>query len=310
MPGIEPRCYPFAAMGTRCELRLYADDERSAAGAASAAIAEVRRIERAYSRYRSDSVVSAINEAGKQGGAISLSREAADLIDLAFDAYRLSDGLFDVTSGALREVWRDDIAEPPSSRQIAPVLARIGLHKVAWERPRLSFGRRGMQVDLGGIGKEYAADRAANACRRRGISAGLVDLGGDIVAIGPHPDGTSWRIGVRDPRDPESALATLFLARGGVATSGDYERFWEFDGRRYGHIFDPRTGWPVRGLSSVTVAASTCLRAGLYSTIAMLKGEDGAQWLEEVAAPHVHVDAASRVGGSLLSPSGDFRSAA
>lgn len=305
MPAIHPRCFPFTAMGTCCELKLYADDESSAARAAGAAIAEVRRIERAYSRYRSDSVVSAINEAGRQGGAICLSPEAADLVDVAYDAYRLSGGLFDVTSGALREVWRDDLAAKPSQSEITRILARVGLHKVAWARPRLSFGRGGMQIDLGGIGKEYAADRAAQVCRELGVSNGLVDLGGDIVAIGPHPWGTPWRIGVRDPRDPESALATLFVVRGGVATSGDYERFWEFDGRRYGHIFDPRTGWPVRGLSSVTVAADTCLRAGLTSTIAMLKGEDGAAWLREAATPHIHVDAGNHIGGSALSQGDD-----
>lgn len=172
MPAIHPRCFPFTAMGTCCELKLYADDESSAARAAGAAIAEVRRIERAYSRYRSDSVVSAINEAGRQGGAICLSPEAADLVDVAYDAYRLSGGLFDVTSGALREVWRDDLAAKPSQSEITRILARVGLHKVAWARPRLSFGRGGMQIDLGGIGKEYAADRAAQVCRELGVRTG------------------------------------------------------------------------------------------------------------------------------------------
>ncbi len=263
MPAIEPRCYPFTAMGTRCELRLYADDDGAAARAASAAISEVRRIERAYSRCRPDSVVSAINDAAQRGGAISLTPEAAGLVDLAYEAYRVSGGLFDVTTSALREIWRDNIAAPPTQRQIARALARVGLHKVAWKRPWLSFGQRDMQIDLGAIGKEYAADRAAIVCRRRGIVSGLVDLGGDIAAIGLHPEGTPWRIGVRDPRAPESALATLFVTRGGVATSGGSEGFWDFDGRRYEHIFDPTTGWPVSGLASVTVAAELVSARGV-----------------------------------------------
>jgi thiamine biosynthesis lipoprotein len=306
MPAIEPRCYPFTAMGTRCELRLYADDDGAAARAASAAISEVRRIERAYSRCRPDSVVSAINDAAQRGGAISLTPEAAGLVDLAYEAYRVSGGLFDVTTSALREIWRDNIAAPPTQRQIARALARVGLHKVAWKRPWLSFGQRDMQIDLGAIGKEYAADRAAIVCRRRGIVSGLVDLGGDIAAIGLHPEGTPWRIGVRDPRAPESALATLFVTRGGVATSGGSEGFWDFAGRRYEHIFDPTTGWPVSGLASVTVAADSCLRAGLYSTIAMLKGADGARWLQETEALHVYVDADNRVGGSFFQANDDF----
>ncbi len=304
MTARDPSRFPFVAMGTRCELQLFGD-EPVATRAAEAAVAQVHRIERTYSRYRPDSVVAAINEAGSRGGAIALFGEAADLIDEAFDAYRQSGGLFDVTSGVLREVWRDDLVAEPSRCDVERLLARVGLHRASWARPWLTFGRPGMQIDLGGIGKEYAADRAAAVCCEQGISSGLVDLGGDIAAIGPHPDGAPWRIGVRDPADPESALATLFVARGGVATSGDYERFWEFGGRRYGHIFDPRTGWPVRGLSSVTVAAETCLRAGLISTIAMLKGEDGAQWLQEAAAPHIHIDAGNRLGGSVFAPAGD-----
>ena len=294
----EPRSFPFVAMGTCCELRLYGD-EATTTCAASAAIAEVRRIERVYSRFRPDSLVAAINAAGARGGTIELDDETADLIDVAFAAYRRSDGLFDVTSGALREVWRDDLDAAPTDAAITPVLARVGLDKVVWERPLLSFDRSGMQIDLGGIGKEYAVDRAAEICRERGVEAGLVDLGGDLAAIGPHPDGAAWRIGVRDPRWPEAALATLFVGAGGVATSGDYERFWSFDGRRYGHIFDPRTGWPVAGLASATVAADTCLEAGIVSTVAMLKGADGPAWLAE-APPHVYVDAEGRLGGSAL----------
>jgi len=295
--------FPFRAMGTACELRLYSENEIFAKGVADAAIGEVQRIERAYSRYRDDNVVHAINAVAAKAGGITLDPEAADLLDIAFEAHGRSDGLFDITSGALRELWHDGIDEVPDGTAICGVLGRIGLGKVEWRRPVLAFSVAGMQIDLGGIGKEYAADRAAEMCRAQGIAHGLVDLGGDFAVIGPHPDGSPWRIGIRDPSDSEAAIATLFIGQGGIATSGDYERCWEFSGRRYGHIFDPRSGLPVEGLRSVSVAAETCLSAGLASTIAMLKGKAGPEWLRETRLPHVCVDAENRIDcASLVMP--------
>ncbi|MGO9487012.1 MAG: FAD:protein FMN transferase [Rhodomicrobium sp.] len=287
----EPANYEFFAMGTNCELQLYGDSAR----AASAAIGEVERIERTYSRYRQDGIVHAINEAAEAGGTIGVDGETADLIDTAFEAYRLSDGLFDITSGVLRELWNNRTEALPGAAGIEGVLSRIGLHKVFWRRPELTFTLPRMQIDLGGIGKEYAADRAAEICRSLGVQHGMVNLGGDIAIIGPHPGGEPWRIGVRDPKALETAIATLFVSSGGVATSGDYERYWVIEGRRFGHILNPLTGWPASGLSSVTVGAQTCLAAGLYSTIAMLKGVSGPRWLREQGIVHVFVDASGRL---------------
>jgi FAD:protein FMN transferase len=287
-------------MGTSCELTLYARDECRAAQAASAAISEVERIERAYSRYRTDSIVHSLNQAAKVAGSIVVDPETAELIDSAFDAYRRSDGLFDITSGVLREIWNDDTETVPSEAEVSRVLSSVGLHKVSWQRPCLAFTEPRMQIDLGGLAKEYAADRAAELCRSLGIAHGLVDLGGDLAVVGAHPDGSPWRIGIRDPRDGQKAIATLFVEQGGIATSGDYERCWEFEGRRYGHILDPRTGWPVKGMPSVTVAARKCLSAGLMSTIAVLKGDGGMAWLRDAGFAHVCVDASNRVDISAL----------
>jgi thiamine biosynthesis lipoprotein len=298
-----PFHFPFQAMGTACELRLYADKKIFAKRVADAAIREVQRIERAYSRYRDDNVVHAINAAAAKAGSITLDHEAAYLLDIAIEAHGRSGGLFDITSGALREIWHDGIDDVPDGAAICGVLRRIGLGKVEWRRPRLAFSVAGMQIDLGGIGKEYAADRAAEICRAQGIAHGLIDLGGDFAVVGAHPDGSPWRIGIRDPSDSETAIATLFIGQGGLATSGDYERCWDFSGRRYGHIFDPRSGFPVEGLCSVSVAAATCLSAGLASTIAMLKGKAGPDWLRETGLPHVCVDAENRVDcASLVAP--------
>ena len=298
MPPDDLKPFPFAAMGSPCAISL---DWPAAREIAEAAICEVKRIERTYSRYLADSVVGAINDAARRGGAIEVDAETGELIDAALALYRRSQGLFDITSGPLREVWNDDAVAPPGADALARVLERIGSNKLDWSRPRLAFSQQGMEIDLGGLAKEYAADRAAALCRAMGAERGIVDLGGDLALFGDNPDGSPWRIGVADPQDPSRAAATLFVRdSAGVATSGGYQRFWEFAGKRYGHIFDPRTGWPVEGLASVTAVAENCAQAGALTTIALLKGEQGADWLASHADAHVYIDREGRLGGNAL----------
>jgi thiamine biosynthesis lipoprotein len=136
-----------------------------------------------------------------------------------------------------------------------------------------------MEVDFGGFGKEYAADRAAEVLRAAGARHGFVDLGGDIRAIGPQPGGAPWSIGIAHPREPGATIAAIEVADGAVCTSGDYERFFELDGVRYCHVLDPRSGRPVRHWRSVTVVAPVAVAAGGYTTIAML--------LEAAAEPYL-----------------------
>jgi len=292
--------FAFRAMASPCELHLHGTGD-GARRAAEAAIAEVARIETKYSRYRDDSVTAEINRsAGRAGGAL-VDPETAGLLDYADTAWRQSDGLFDVTSGVLREVWDFRSGRLPSPEAVGDVLERVGWQRVRWERPRISLPA-GMQIDLGGYGKEYAADRAAEVCRQRGVCHGLVDLGGDVRVIGPRPDGGAWEIGVRDPRRPQGAVASVHLRGGGIATSGDYQRFMFVDGRRYSHILDPRSGWPVSGLSSVSVVADHCLVAGTAATIAMLQGENGPAWLDGLGLPNLRIDARGNVSGSLAEP--------
>jgi thiamine biosynthesis lipoprotein len=137
-----------------------------------------------------------------------------------------------------------------------------------------------MEIDFGGIGKEYAADRVATILLGHGMRHGFVNLGGDIRAIGPQPDGTPWRVGVRHPRVGGAAIAGFDLTEGALATSGDYERFFDIDGTRYCHILDPRTGMPVTHWRSVSVAAPLCVVAGSCATIAMLRGADAPSFLD------------------------------
>jgi FAD:protein FMN transferase len=183
--------------------------------------------------------------------------------------------------------------------KIQKLLDKVGWNKVNWSKPLLEFLWPGMEIDFGGIVKEYAVDRAAALCWEAGIRHGIINLGGDIKVIGSRADGSPWRVGIRHPRCPEQILQTLSLKEGALASSGDYERCIILDGVRYSHILNPKTGWPVRYLASVSVVGDFCVVAGSASTIAMLKEGCGANWLENLGLPHLWVDLQGKAGGSL-----------
>lgn len=291
--------FPFSAMGSRCEVRLYSSHQTAASDCARDAIADVLRLDAKYSGYRSDSFAAEINRAAAAGGTIEVDAETATLLDYAATCHQQSDGLFDITSGVLREAWDLEAPRLPEPEMLHALLARIGWDKIDWHRPALAFPIAGMALDFGGIVKEYATDRAAVICIEAGFRHGLIDLGGDIRIIGPHPDGAPWAVGIQHPRHPDDVMASIDLARGAIATSGDYERFMEIDGRRYGHIISPRTGMPVRALASVSVVADECVVAGSATTIAMLMEAQGPAWLAEVGLPYVFMDQDMRIGGTL-----------
>ncbi len=295
--------FEFSAMASRCEVRLFAPDEGTARRWSDPAIDEVRRIEAKYSRYRDDSITSAINRAAGRE-AVQLDDETAALLDFAAQLHARSAGAFDVTSGVLRRAWDFKAARLPRNEDIEALLPLVGWDRVEREGARIRLPLRGMEIDFGGIGKEYAADRAAARMEELGARHGLVNLGGDVRIIGPHPDGAAWTIGVQDPRGiGGAAIAALPVTAGAMATSGDYERYFEHDGRRYCHLLDPRTGWPVAYWRSVSVVAPLCVLAGACATIAMLKPVDdaiaflrgeGLRYLGIDAAGERHADRAPR----------------
>ncbi len=288
----------FKAMGSPCEVQLYARRVDQAQAAAALALADIQRLEARYSRYRKDSYLAEINRCAAAGGAMEVDPETASLLDYAQTCYRQSGGLFDITSGILRQAWRFELGKLPDLQQIAGLLDKIGWEKVVWEAPTLRFPMPGMEIDLGGVVKEYAADRAAVLCLQAGIGHGLVNLGGDIKIIGPHPDGGPWRVGIRHPRR-NAVLETVALTSGAMASSGDYERCIVVGNTRYGHVLNPKTGWPVAKLAAVSVIADFCVVAGSASTIAMLKERQGPKWLRSLGLKHVWVDVKGGVGGSL-----------
>ena len=230
---------------------------------------------------------------------IEVDPETAALLDYAQTAWEESDGLFDPTSGVLRRVWDFRSGKLPSPESVAKTLQDVGWQRLDWRGRRLRLPRAGMQLDFGGFVKEYAADRVAQLLREAGHAHGLVDLGGDLATVGPHPDATPWRVGVRDPFGSGGAVTAVALHHGGIATSGDYERGMRVDGKRYGHILDPRTGWPVESWLSVSVTAAQCLIAGTASTVAMLQASEGEAFLDDLALPYLLVDAEGDARGPL-----------
>ena len=266
-------------MGSPCEVLLETDDKNSASDAAEIVAREAWRIEDKFSRYLDDSDVQRINTAG--GETVTVDDETARLLDFAETLYELSDGRFDITSGVLREVWVFDGSDHvPSREAVKAVLERVGWHRVSWNNPRLDMPA-GMEIDLGGIGKEYAVDRCVAALRVASGSPGLVNFGGDLAVTGPPQRRDAWRVAVEGDA-PDRADRLIDLRQGALATSGDARRFLLRDGVRYGHILNPWTGWPIPDApGSVTVAADTCTQAGMLSTLAMLQGVDAEAFLEE-----------------------------
>ena len=266
-------------MASPCELLIETDDAGLARRLASFASGEARRIDRKYSRYRNDSVVARINASG--GKRMRLDDETARLLDYGAALWKLSEGRFDLTSGLLRYAWSFD--EGPVKADVSRIpelMQRVGWQRVAWERPYLALPA-GMEIDLGGIGKEYAVDLVADYAASRTEAPVLVNFGGDLRCTGKPPRAGAWRVGIESLAKAGEPARRLELKAGALATSGDAKRHIEIDGIRYGHIFDARTGWPTPGAPrSVTVAADTCSQAGSYSTLAMLQGENAEAFLD------------------------------
>ncbi len=289
--------FPFFAMGSPCEIQLYAQNQKQAAQIAHMAIADAERLEQRYSRYRPDSFLSQINCIAQSGGSIEVDEETAGLLNYANTCYQQSDGLFDITSGLLRKAWNFSSGHIPEQSTIDQLLDHVGWHKVDWNGEVIRI-EAGMELDFGGIVKEYAADRLATLCWNAGVHHGFVNLGGDIRVIGPQPSGAPWQIGIQHPRN-KGELQRLELHSGGVASSGDYERCMVVDGVRYGHILNPKTGWPVQHLAAVTVIADLCVVAGSASTMAMLQQERGPAFLANLDLMHLWIDTRGDLGGNL-----------
>ncbi|MEH6586338.1 MAG: FAD:protein FMN transferase [Halioglobus sp.] len=282
--------HSFSAMGGPCKIHIECQQERTALAALSAAEAEVRRLESKYSRYLSNSITSSINSSAGIA-PVAIDEETAGLLNYADTVWQESAGLFDLTSGVLRHAWDFRSGLIPEARLIESLLAKVGWQRLQWTQSSAFLTEPGMELDFGGCVKEYAADSAASILRSNTIEHALVNLAGDLASVGGQGSGQPWTIGVRHPQSRNQAAASLELVDQALASSGDYERFIEFEGKRYGHILNPLTGWPVQGLAAVSVTGPQCLVAGSAATLAMLKPENEAlKWLHTLGLPWVAVN--------------------
>lgn len=276
----------FEAMASPCEILIDTELQQTASETAKLVSAEAWRIEQKFSRYREDNLIHRINHA--EGETITLDEETAAFIDYAETCYRISDGLFDITSGVLRRAWQFTANSGiPDINKISNLLPLVGWDKADWVSPNLTLPAN-MELDLGGIGKEYAVDQAALQVKNRfpDLSV-LINLGGDLFSNAPRKNGQAWEVGIENPLQPGQASEILQLSEAGIATSGDTHRFIENNGKRYGHILNPTTGRPIeKAPRSVTVQAENCTQAGILSTLAMLQGSNAETFLQAQSVRH------------------------
>jgi thiamine biosynthesis lipoprotein len=270
----------FQAMASPCELFMEVDEEPLARSLLQVAADEARRIEHKFSRYRDDNIIHRINNS--QGCAVEVDDEVAHLLDFAQQCWELSVGLFDITSGVLRRVWQfDGGSEIPDQASVQALLPLVGWQHTNWTRPYFTLPE-GMEIDFGGIGKEYAVDRVLLLLNQLTQGKLLINFGGDINTNGRNAGNGAWSIGIEDPSQPDSATAILKIRQGALATSGDARRYLLRDGKRFGHVLNPKTGRPVdHAPRSVTVAAPTCTEAGMLATFALLQGENAEDFLKQ-----------------------------
>jgi len=260
-------------MANVCEILLRSDDLDHCHSIAKTAIQETYRIETKYSRYLKRNVTGQMNQSN--GKPVAIDQETYQLLEYARNLFELSDGLFDISSGVLRKIWRfTPGSEPPSKQQVRALVANIGFQKIRYDQKVYIMPEK-MEIDLGGIGKEYAVDQVCtvirDACKKAKCSCSfLVNFGGDISAESYCPGNPAWIVGVEEP------------VHGCMATSGTNKQFFLHKNKRYGHLLNPITGYPIDGSPlSITTYATSCVLAGSYSSLAMLQGKRAEPFLQQ-----------------------------
>ena len=270
----------FRAMASPCELLIATDDHTIATAMLDIASKEAARIEQKYSRFIEGNPLWQINHA--QGMGTAIDSETLQLLRFAQQCYQLSEGDFDISAGPLMRLWRFDAsAKVPAEADIMLAKAQVNFAAVKFDEQQITMPAQ-MSLDFGGIGKEYAVDKVAYLLAEKWPSISvLVNFGGDISCLVPKA-GDPWQIGIENPDALNNAAALLSVHQGALATSGDTRRFIEVNGRRYGHIINPDTGYPVLDAPrSVTVLGPNCVTAGMLATMAMLQGKDAEFFLQQ-----------------------------
>jgi thiamine biosynthesis lipoprotein len=275
----------FQSMATPCEVLMDTDDGELAQSLLDMTAEEAWRVEQKFSRYITGNIIHQINTC--QGRPVKVDEETARLLDYAEHCTQLSEGLFDITSGILRKAWKfDGSGHLASQETIEKLLPLVGWSKVTWNNPYFSL-QPGMEIDLGGIAKEYAVDRVVQLITENTDTGVLVNFGGDIAISGIRRRGKPWAVGIENNNKANQATNLIHMTKGAITTSGDSKKFLIVQGKRYGHILDPRTGWPVEDAPrSVTVAGRNCSEAGFLSTCGILNGINADSFLKQTGLPY------------------------
>lgn len=259
----------FFAMDTYMSVLVYGNNAEQAA---DACVTEIQRLDTLLDKNDPKSDIFRLNHA--QGAMIPIEPETEDLLSLARTYAKQTSGKFDPTINAVSELWAigSERERVPPGAELSQALRKVGYKNLVLSRGQAQL-KDGATVDLGGIAKGYAADRAVQILREYGIEHAVLSLGGNVYVLGSAPNGQPWNIGIQDPDDKQDIIATLSLSNCSAVTSGDYERYFEQDGIRYHHIFDPKTGYPGNsGVRSVTIICESSTQADAYSTALFLMG--------------------------------------
>lgn len=276
-------------MGTVVQIKAAVckgDDEAKTRAAINKAFDEMRRIEGVFSVYKKDSEVSKINRL-RRNERLLISREVMDLIEMAVEFSEKTEGVFDITVKPLVDLWnKAKISKKlPSDGEVKHALERTGYKFISLDRTRytISFKKDGMGLDFGGMAKGYATDRAIRILKENGVKDALVNSGGDMYCLGRKTSKDLWNVGIRHPRDKDKVFLEIGLEDRAVDTSGDYEKFFTRGGRRYSHIIDMRTGYPVvNDVVSATIIAPYCTIADMLATTSLILGEDSFEMIKDI----------------------------
>lgn len=260
-------------MGTLVEISVVEKDKDLAQLAIQNAFNEIQRIEKLMSTHIASSEISKINEsAGLK--PLPVSSEVYEVIERALYWAEQTNGALDISLAPIQELWGFDGDHPslPNKDAIKQVLPKVDYRKIQLENQTVFLMETGMRLHLGAIAKGYAVDRAIKILQDSNIHHALINAGGDLKTLGRRADQTTWKIGLQHPRKPESILASFSFSEKAVATSGDYQKYFDQDGTRYHHIMNPKTGFPVLGVMSATVVAETVMDADALSTALFVMG--------------------------------------
>ncbi len=264
-------------MGSRFDLYVVSEDSVDAEKYFDIAVSEISRIEKKISSWDKDSETSKIN---KYAGIkpVKVSKELFDLIKRSLVISELTEGAFDITYASTDRIWKFDgtMKAMPSKEDIKKSVSKVGYKKIILneEKQTVFLPEEGMKIGFGAIGKGYAADKTKELLISKGVKAGIINASGDMNTWGRQPDGKEWTVAVTNPFNKNKAFALLPITNGAVVTSGNYEKYVIFDGKRYTHIIDPRTGYPATGVISVTVFAPKAELADALATSVFVTGTE------------------------------------